>query len=115
MTQAKTNPLKEWVAKGIIKGIIKAKAARWTVEGFRQCAANQYTLRDLMALDPKIVERMRHMARENPGLGKLTVQDFIVWIGESNPTLKAALDRDLSLQLWLTRVWRDGWKELTQD
>ena len=115
MTQSKSNPIKEWAAKNIVKGMIKAKAKGWTTEGFRQCAAQRYGLSDLMSFDPAITAKMRFMAQDNPGLGKLTAQDFIGWIGEVNPELKAAIDHDLRLQLWLAQVWRDGWKDLTQE
>lgn len=96
-----------FAAKRIIKGAMQSLSHQWTIEWFREQAAKDGDISDLVDA-PWWYDKLLEMLEANPRLRETKLSEVIDWIKEKegNPALVEELGPDPEVMSWLARAWK---------
>ena len=99
-------------AKGIASGLVKGFSAKWTIEGFRDAAENDYDLNHLFTASPQWSATLSGAFQKYSELRDVSANELLSWIQKGNPVLFREICEEPAVVAWLFKAWEIGKKEL---
>ena len=101
-------------AKQVAAGMVKSYSSKWTIEGFREAAENDYKLDRLLQVSPQWSATLAGAFQKYETLREVTANELLSWIQKGNPVLFRQISQEPAVVAWIFKAWEAGKQELIQ-
>jgi hypothetical protein len=101
-------------AKEVAAGMVKSYSSKWTLEGFKEAAENDYKLDRLLQVSPEWSATLAGAFQKYEALRDITANELLSWIQKGNPALFRQISQEPAVVAWIFKAWEEGKLELAQ-
>ena len=101
-------------AKQVAAGMVKSYSGKWTIEGFREAAENDFGLNRLLEVSPQWMATLSGAFQKYEVLRNVTANELLSWVQGGNPVLFRQICQEPDVVAWLFKAWEAGKTELSQ-
>jgi len=106
------NGLGSFAAKAVTAGIIKRFAKEWTIQAFKEAAANDYGITKMFEVSPDWSDTLKGALQKYKSLQKVTANEVLSWVQDANPILFTQICAEPAVIAWFYSRWEEGKREL---
>ena len=99
-------------AKQVAAGMVRQYSGKWTIEGFKEAAENDYKLERLLQASPQWSATLSGAFKKYEVLQDVSANELLSWVQKGNPVLFRQICQEPDVVAWVFRAWEEGKAEL---